>query len=68
MRATQNKQVLEYLKENTGITPIHALKHLNIMRLSARIYDLRNEGHNITTTNVRHAGKTFAYYRLQESS
>lgn len=37
----QNKMVLQYLKENGSITPIDAMREFGILRLSARIYELR---------------------------
>jgi hypothetical protein len=39
----QNNVVLNYLKKNGGITALDAVK-LGILRLSARIYDLKQMG------------------------
>lgn len=36
--------------EPQSITPLEALRRLGIYRLSARIFDLRERGHNIKTT------------------
>ena len=44
---TQNKQILEYMRENTCITPMDALKEFGCMRLAARIADLKAAGHHI---------------------
>lgn len=63
---SQNEAVLQYLRDNSGITPIHAIKKLGVLRLSARIHDLRAQGHTIYTQMVTHNKKTFAYYRLKE--
>jgi hypothetical protein len=46
---TQNDMVLDYLKRFGSITPIEALADLGIMRLGARCYDLKKEGHDIIT-------------------
>ena len=43
---TQNEMVLAWLKKS-HIGPLEAMKVLGIMRLAARIKDLRDEGHKI---------------------
>ena len=66
---TQNNMVLYNL--NLGpITPAEAYEKLGVMRLSARIYDLRNQGYPIsmelkTAKNRFGAVVTFAEYRLE---
>ena len=62
---SQNKQILNYLLSGKKLTPLTALNKFGCFRLSARILDLRKEGHNITTKNVTRKGKTFAEYSLQ---
>ena len=62
---TQNQKILEYLKSGKKLTPITALKKFGCFRLSARIYNLKKEGHNIITENVTRQGKTFAEYSLE---
>jgi len=37
---------------------------MGVLRLAARIEDLRKSGHNIITEEVKHNGKTFARYHL----
>lgn len=49
---TQNQRVLDYLTEFGSITPLEALRDLGIMRLGARVFELRAEGHMITTDMV----------------
>jgi len=61
---SQNNQILEYLKSGKKLTPLTALKKFGCFRLSARILDLRQEGHAIITENVTRKGKTFAEYSL----
>ena len=61
---TQNQQILEYLKSGKTITPLIALKKFGCFRLSARIFNLKEQGHAIITENVTRKGKTFAEYSL----
>ena len=66
---TQHERVLNYLETHETITPMEANKELGIMRLGARIWDLRHDGHDIRRTMV--SGKNrygdqvaYAEYRL----
>ena len=65
MKQSQNTRLLAYLKQNGSITQREAIKHLNIYRLSARIYDLKRRGHSILTTPVSYieSGFTVSYAR-----
>jgi len=45
---TQNEMVLGWLKK-APIGPLEAMKELGIMRLAARVKDLRDDGHKIQT-------------------
>lgn len=49
MKKTGKQQVLEHLQQNGSINPMEALMRYGIMRLGARIYELRDDGHNIKT-------------------
>lgn len=67
---TQNEQILLHLKENETITALDALDY-GILRLAARIADLRRQGHKITSTLMkgkRKNGDTVQYsvYRLEK--
>ena len=64
--ATQNQQILEHLKSGKKINPLLALKKFGCFRLSARIFNLREQGNAILTKNVTRKGKTFAEYSLME--
>lgn len=44
---SQNKAILKRLQSGESITPIDALVSFGCFRLSARIYDLRMQGHEI---------------------
>ena len=39
---TQNEAVLRHLLDNGGITSLEAMERYGIMRLGARIYDLKS--------------------------
>ena len=66
---TQSEKVLRHLEDYGSITPMEALNDYGIMRLGARIYDLKREGHVITREIVegrnRHDEPThYARYRM----
>ena len=44
---SQNASILAALKRGP-LTPLYALQQLGVMRLAARVYELRQCGHNIT--------------------
>ena len=50
---TQNGALLEYLKQNKSITTWDAYAVLHITRLSARIWDLRHSGYEISARSVK---------------
>ena len=66
---TQRERLLEYFSKHGTITPMEAINDLGIMRLGARIWDLKHNGHDIrrkmVTGKNRH-GETVRYaeYRL----
>jgi hypothetical protein len=49
---TQNAQILTALQSGAGLTSLDAQERYGIMRLAARILDLRGEGHNILSKRV----------------
>ena len=66
---TQNTRLLSYLKLNGTIDPLESWEQLGIYRLGARIFDLKNQGHNIQTENKTvlnrfNEGCRVALYRL----
>lgn len=67
---TQNDQILQWLKNHRTITPLDALQMFGCLRLAARIFDLRADGHNIETQriDVGEGGKQVAQYRLIHTS
>lgn len=67
----QCEMILTYLRKWGSITPAEAYDNLGIMRLPARIHDLRKMGYNIITERVRRKNRfgkpiSFARYRLYE--
>ncbi len=61
---SQTNLILEYLKKGNTITSWECIHKFRCTRLSARIYDLREQGHNIISRNVTENGKRFAEYTL----
>ena len=55
--------VLSHLKKHGSIEPLDSLKLYGIYRLSARILDLRSQGHRIETVKRTSSnGKKYACY------
>lgn len=52
MKVSQNNIVLAALRRGP-ITALAAMRDFGILRLGARIYDLRRRGHRIDARNVR---------------
>ena len=68
-KMTQSDRVLRHLKDYGSITPVEAMAEYGIMRLGARIWDLKKQGHVISTEREtgknRYGEKTaYARYRL----
>lgn len=66
-------RVLDYLRANGSITPLEALREFGCYRLGARIWDLRHDGHSISTEMVEGRDwngehERYARYRLEEST
>lgn len=66
--ASQSAQILAYLEKGKSLTHRDAQRLFNCDRLGARIYDLKNEGHNIITEMVSENGKRFARYSFAKSA
>ncbi len=61
---TQNEMVLWHMTDMGAITPKTAFRYYGIMRLAARVRELRKQGHNIETQMVNRRGVRYAEYRL----
>lgn len=66
---SQNEQILSWLERGNPLTALDALREFNCLRLSGRIKELREAGHEITTTMITTVtNKRIASYRLAEKS
>ena len=71
MKITQCDKVLRHLRDHGSITAVEAFSEYGILRLAARISDLKERGHNIIS-EIKH-GKNkyeepvhYSVYRLIE--
>ena len=65
MSSSQKAKILKHLEDGHSITPMEALNSFGCFRLSAVIFDLKQEGHDIKTKMVDNPnGKKFAQYSL----
>lgn len=69
-KRTQADRVLDYIKKFGSITTLEAFRDLGVTRLSARIFELRDKGLNIDSTNVTSKNRygescTYAKYFLK---
>lgn len=66
---TQCNLILSHLREHGSITPLEAMREYGIMRLGARVWDLKKQGYNIEKTmesglNRYGESTTYARYTL----
>lgn len=71
MYTTQTNQVLRHLRTRGALTQREAMNLYGIMRLGARVYDLRCRGYNIVRDMERSVNRygrpvRYAVYRLKE--
>ncbi|MBR0463434.1 MAG: hypothetical protein IJJ23_03520 [Clostridia bacterium] len=67
----QMDKVLRHLRDFGTITPMDAMRDYSIMRLGARVWDLKRRGYNVTSRIVQGENKYgepthWAEYTLQE--
>lgn len=63
---TQTERILRHLNDYGSITALDALREYGCMRLGARIWDLKHQGHDIKTTfetAENRYGKNVSYAR-----
>lgn len=63
---TQGERILRHLNDYGSITAQDAVREYGCMRLGARIYDLKRQGHDIRTTfevSVNRYGEKVNYAR-----
>jgi hypothetical protein len=62
---SQEKKILEYLKQGWSITPLQALRKFDCLRLGGRIFDLRTKGYVIEMKMIKtNTGKRVASYKM----
>lgn len=62
---SQERMILEALKRGESLTPLDSLRRFGCLRLGARIWNLRHQGHNIKKQLVKtSSGKRVAQYSL----
>lgn len=67
----QQNRILDYMQRHGGITAAEAFQHLGVMRLSARIKDLKEDGIEIVTQSIESVNRygekvRFARYKVAE--
>lgn len=68
---TQTEKILRHLKKFGSITPLEAMEEYGIMRLGARIWDLKKAGYEIRSQDVKGRNRfgeptRFARYSLED--
>lgn len=64
-KKSQRQKIKQHLESGRSITPLEALGRYGCLRLSARIYELREQGLNIDKKMVKNGDKRFAKYSLK---
>ena len=66
-KKSQNEIILKLLKTHkNGITGRHAYKYAHSMNLPQRIYDLKKQGHTITSVFVEVKNEFGEMYRVKQ--
>lgn len=65
----QTDMISTHLREHGSITPVDAMREFGCMRLGARIWDLKREGHSIVTERETHKNRygdkiSYARYKV----
>jgi Helix-turn-helix domain len=60
---TQKDRILQRLQTGAWFSTVECVRDFHILRLGARIYDLKSEGYEIEERKV--AGKNWSEYRLR---
>jgi len=61
----QSDAILKYLQAGHSLSPLEALHKFGCLRLGARIWDLKRQGHAIETQTGYDNGKHFAVYSMR---
>lgn len=65
MKKSQNQIVLNWLRSGQTLTAAQASNYFGIYRLSARIYDLKRQGHKIKSELKFHKSEHWCIYSLE---
>lgn len=63
---TQEQRIIDYIEKHGSITPWEAVVDLHILRLSARVYDMKARGVPIVTTIRQNDGVRWAEYTIKK--
>lgn len=63
---TQNSAILAHLAIGATLTPLQALRLCGTIRLSARVFELRAQGHDIRSRMVKRGRAHVAEYWLAQ--
>jgi hypothetical protein len=64
-KQSQNDMILKHLMGGRSISPLEAMGVFGVYRLAARIFELRESGHEITKViKADGRGRTYAEYSL----
>lgn len=63
---TQEQRIIDYIEKHGSITPWEAAVDLHILRLSARVYDMKARGVPIVTTIRQNDGVRWAEYTIKK--
>ena len=66
MKDNQTTKILNHLKKYGSVSTYDSFLRYGCTRLSARIFDLRKQGFNITTHYTTKKGITYANYILED--
>lgn len=61
---SKTDRLSSWLRAGRSITPVEALNRFGVMRLAARVHDMRREGLPIITERVTRNGAHVARYRM----
>ena len=61
---TQQERLVRAWKKGRVLTPLLALREMGVMRLSARVLELRKKGHDIQRRMIERGGKRYAAYLM----
>lgn len=66
-KPSQCQEILLYMRSHGSISQVEAVSVFGCYRLSARIFDLKKQGHNIICDREANVGAGYhARYRLEE--